>query len=217
METEIKQEGIKVTENYYGAFFDSVESGKMKNLVEKTIQELKDKKYWNEKWDLVFSQMEDKIKSKASLDHVTFAHCNDVSNEGSERLEEIKKRANHLSQVVPNFKILGIAISENVVALHVTLTFPDWNPANPMAEEEKKMLGEIQRKQFPHITVSFVSGKASAVDSNYLLEELNPDPVNLENIVKSTKFGESVYIPYEDDVSVKGKIEEKEYSYFKKQ
>ena len=114
----------------------------------------------------------------------------------------------------PQFKVLGLAISSKVMALHVALSFPDWDPVTPLPEADKSLIIELSKKAFPHITVSLAHG-ASAVESNRLLEalELDKDPGSLR---KETTYGDSMYIPLrEADITVAGRIQVKEYSHQK--
>jgi recombination DNA repair RAD52 pathway protein len=75
-------------------------------------------------------------------------------------------------------------------------------------------MSELSKKTFPHITVSLAHG-ASAVESNRLLEALQPNK-DSPTLRKETTYGDSMYIPLRDtDITVTGEIQAKEYSYQK--
>jgi recombination DNA repair RAD52 pathway protein len=129
-------------------------------------------------------------------------------------LQTIRELAVKVSATQPQFKVLGLAISSKVMALHVALSFPNWDPKTPLPEADKVLMSELSKKTFPHITVSLAHG-ASAVESNRLLEALQPNK-DSPTLRKETTYGDSMYIPLRDtDITVTGEIQAKEYSYQK--
>ncbi len=212
----LRPEGVKITENYYGSFFEGESVQQMQRAVQKAIEDLKTQGKWRNEWDAVAAAIDEHVQRHVGLDHVTFQHCNDVAPEGAGRLETIKANAQAVEKTIPMFRVLGLAISPKVMALQMALTFPNWDPAQSLPEDEKKLLDAVSKKKYPHVTVSLADG-ATAVESNYLIEELGLGYDGKQSVEKETKYGPSAFVPLGDaDINVTGRIEAKEYSYFKK-